>query len=242
MKREEVLGWLAIVLAIPPIIYLVADGKWAAGIFAVLVIVALLREYISGQRRNDRPTFTLLTVRKRLTFTSDPRIAHFENVIRVRVNHMAESFMNSYIAGDGQIENVKLDGADPDEIYTKGGRTNFRKNFNHQLTPGSEFTITVTYDMVDVFPGETEGISHSVEYETIDFNLEVIFFHERPCLGGEVFKTFGGVKKRDVECQRLNSGQRLSFSLRKPVIGSEYLLEWKWSLAQKPLTIQSYTP
>jgi hypothetical protein len=231
MKREELLGWIGIVLAVPPIVYLVvSDGKWAAGAFVVLLLAALGREYIQGKRGLNRPTYTLLSVRKRYTITADPALAYYEGTFRVRANHRANSFTNSYLGGDGSIGNVKIDGADPSETITSGSRIEFVKKFSGELSPGDEFDLTVTYDLHNCFPGKTrEGIAHVVEYEMKAVEVEVIFDSTKPCLSGELYKRFGGVKRQVPNgCHRRSDGGHLSFTAHKPQIGTDYLLEWTW--------------
>jgi hypothetical protein len=101
MKREELLAWAGVVLAIPPIVYMVfSEGKPAAGTFVVLLLAFLIYYYIQSRRGENRPTFTLLSVRKRYTFSErDSKSTSFENVMLIRANHRAESFINSHLGG-----------------------------------------------------------------------------------------------------------------------------------------------
>jgi len=89
MKREELLAWIGIVLAVPPVVYMVAgEGKITAGVFVVLLVSALVREYTAARRNENRPVFTVLHVKKRLEVQDEnAEVVEFEQAIRLRVNH-----------------------------------------------------------------------------------------------------------------------------------------------------------
>ena len=102
------------------------------------------------------------------------------------------------------------------------------KRFDHELLPGEEVEMLVTYDLIDAFPGKTEGVGHVVEFETKTVELEVIFHNDGPCLSGEVLRRYGGSVQKGGECRRANNGHRLAVDFSNPPLGAEYILQWQW--------------
>jgi len=230
MKREELLAWIGVVLAIPPIIYMVGlEGKWAAGAFVVLILGGLAREYVTGRKQENRPVFSVIRTKKRVQMQDkDGKTAKFEQNMRVRVNHRTREFITSYLGGDGRAENFQVDGHDPSELKTTGSRTEIVKRFDRELLPGEEFNIFITYDLIGSFPGKKEGVGHMVEFETKTAEMEVIFHSDRPCLSGELLKRYGGSMHNGGEYTRAANGSRLETNIPNPSLGAEYILQWDW--------------
>src|SRR5437016_3159876 len=95
LERGELLGWIGIIVGIPPLVYLIIhDELWAGGFFCLLITGVFVREYavrkgIDQKIQSDleAPTFTLLQVRKSLKFEdATAHLAHFTSVRKVRAN------------------------------------------------------------------------------------------------------------------------------------------------------------
>lgn len=229
MKREELLGWIGVVLAAPPLVYLVVgEGKYAAGVFVILLLAGLGREYFEAKRRKDKPPFTIVSVKKRLEI-QDPaaKLTQFESTMNVRVNQRVQQFVSASLGGDGTVTNVKVDGV-PAITAQVGSRMEIIKQFKRDLLPGEEFDVIISYDLNDTFPANTEGYGHVVEFETEALEVEVIFPPDRPCLNGIVLRRHAGAKQAHGDAKRAGTGQRLSFSVHRPLLGAEYILQWDW--------------
>lgn len=230
MKREELLTWIGVVLAIPPLIYMVwAEGKWSAAAFVVLVIAALVRDYLVGKRRDNLPPFTAILIKKRILIQDvAAKTAAFEALYRLRANQRTLYFVSAYLGGDGRIENIKVDGAVPTEIRKSGNRIEIIKRFNRELRPGEEVDVTVTYDQIESFPTKTEGFGHTVEFDSLAVAMEVSFHQERPCLSGRLLKRYSGTVQDGGKYRRADDGTRLETDIHRPSTGAEYILEWRW--------------
>jgi hypothetical protein len=230
MKREELLAWIGVVLAIPPIIYMVwAEGKWSAAAFVMLVVIALVREYMAGKRRENMPLFTAILIKKRIVIDDvAARKATFEALYRLRANQRTGYFATAYLGGDGRIDNIKMDGAVPAEVLHKGNRIEMVKRFDRELIPGEEVDVTVTYDQIDSFPSKTEGFGHTVEFESHTISLEVVYHSQKPCLSGMLLRRYGGSLQNGGKYRRADDGSRLETDIVRPSTGAEYILQWKW--------------
>jgi hypothetical protein len=229
MKREELLAWIGIVLAIPPIVYMVVgEGKLAAGLFVVLLASALIREYLAAKRKENVPYLRLSTLKSGwISKTGMPKSWNWNRSMRLRVNHPTHEFVAAYLGGDGTADNFKIDGGHPSELRTSGVRTEIVKRFDHELMPGDQ------RDIVQLYPSQLvsrakEGIGHIIEFETKTVELEVIFNKDKPCLNGELLKRYGGTVHNAGGCRRTTNGLRLAVEFRNPPLGAEYILQWEW--------------
>lgn len=227
MRKEELLAWIGVVLAIPPLIYMIwAEGKWSSAAFVVLVIAGLMREYFADRRRENLPPFTALLVKKKIVM-EDPTAQKvpFEALYRLRANQRTIYFVTAWLGGDGRIENILVDKAAPDRIEKKGSRIEITKRFDHELSPGEEVDVTVTYDHIGSFPGRPEGsrmlegFTHTVEFETHAVSMEVTFHPQKPCLSGELLKRYSGSVKNAGKYTRAADGSRLDTDITHPTQG-----------------------
>jgi hypothetical protein len=225
MSRGELLAWAGVVLGIPPLVYMVfKEGKWSAGVFVVLLLIALMRGYLNKKR----PPFTLLRVTKSYTFTdSTAHDVTVRDVRLIRANHRATEFIISHYGGDGSVTTIEVDGV-PANVRTAGHRKEIVKQFLPELRPGDEREVVTSYHLLDSFPSDPEGVIHIVEYETRTVDIEIKFAQDRPCINCSLIRRYGGASLGDGYCRKSEDGSGLSVTVVKPLIGAEYLLQWRW--------------
>jgi len=143
-------------------------------------------------------------------------------------DHRTHEFVASYLGGDGTVDNFKIDGGPPSALKTSGTRTEIIKRFDHELMPGDQCDVVITYTMHNTFPANKEGIGHVIEFETKAVELEVVFHRDRPCLNGELLKRYSGTVHNGGNCKRTTNGLRLAVEFKNPPLGAEYILQWEW--------------
>src|ERR1700728_958783 len=112
MKREELLAWTGGAICITPLIYLMLRGKWAPGVFVVLMVAALVTYYFKEKSERSRPTLTLLHVEKTIRIKDAmAHVAEFNGTYTVRANHRATEIVLWHGDGDGSIDHIKINGA-----------------------------------------------------------------------------------------------------------------------------------
>lgn len=233
MRREELLAWLAVVIGIPPIVYLVKDGKWAAGVFTFLMFASLIGEFARIKWASKQPTLTLLRVKKRIEIVDeDAALARFEGTYEIMAHNRATEFSVSHGDGDGKIANIKINGqpvTPPDEVKTIGPKRQIIKRFSPELSPGTRTTLVITYDQIDAYPGQhKEGLSHRVSFKTKRFEVEVLFNEQRPCISARMNRRYMGSSIKLKEPHRQDNGLKTWQEIPSPPFGSEYTLEWDW--------------
>jgi hypothetical protein len=223
MDRNELLGWIGVVLGIPGLLLLIAGKGSAAGAMGLLLILAFVWFYL----RLNEPPFTIVEVSKVLTFRdvtgTDASMRRSQTTI---ANHLATEFWIRGISSDGQIENILIDGAAPDEDVLELGRHDLCKRFSHPLKPHTQFLLNVEHDLRNSFPGTREALLHRTDMPTKLIRLEVNFHSGRPLRSARLFLRYGGEEK---ELGRPSvNGNILAAAIKRPKIGSEYELEWEW--------------
>jgi len=226
MKREELLAWIGLVLAVPPIVYSVfKEGQWSAGIFVLLVIAALVRGYFG----RNKPNFNALSVRKYLEIIDkDGHRACLKATYHLQANHRTQHFTTSYLGGDGHIENIKVDSHEPTQIRPVGNRTEITKYFDRELSPGEEVQVVVSLDQVDTYPRNKESIGHVIEYETEKVEIEVCFPSDRLPRNSEVLMRRQGTLRDGEKCKVNNENRTISVFITHPTRDTEYVLRWEW--------------
>lgn len=227
MKFENILGLIGIVLGVPGFLLLFFKGNFVFGIL-VVVLVAILVWVVFEVNRTE---FTILEVEKRLTFHDS--IAHRATLVssqRVRSNHRGLSeFWCRNISADGPIENVLIDGREPDETSMEAGDMQICKRFPHPLAWRQRIQMVVSYDLINSFPGNPEGLIHTVDRQTKKLRLVVDLNSCKPCAVARAFLRFGGQVYKSLDDPEVSEGRSvISVEVSNPRQGGEYYIEWEW--------------
>jgi hypothetical protein len=227
MRRDELLAWVGIVIGIPGLLVLFFTVQIAIGVFVVLIIGGLiwLRWYLA------LPDFTILEMEKRLVF-KDPQAhkATFTRYQKARANHKGlTEFWIKGNSADGRIENVRIDDKDPDIQTLEAGDLAVCKRFHRPLERGQQEPMKLSYDIIDGFSGNPEGLIHLVSYKTKLFRMIIEFHEDRPCNSCRAFLRYGGKEHRTLpQPVTFAGGRRVEFEVKRPKLGAEYFLEWNW--------------
>ncbi|HTY54575.1 MAG TPA: hypothetical protein VMB26_05220 [Candidatus Binataceae bacterium] len=223
MDRNEFLAWLGIIIAIPGFLLLFASRDWAIGILILLLIGAFAWFYW----RSHRPPFTIKQISKTLEIMSDSGdLARLKRTQSAVANITATEFWCRNVGADGSIGNIRIDGQAPDEIVHELGRQHVCKRFRHPLKPRERFNLEVEYELVDSFPGSTEGLLHICDVRCDQIELKVIFRPARQPRNPRLFARYSGT---ETELQKpVQNGLTLQATIQRTRVGAEYELEWTW--------------
>jgi len=227
MSREELLGWAALVIGIPGFALLFVSGHAVEGAFAVTIFGGLiwLRWALS------RPEFTIVELKKTLTFhDAHGHKATFERNQIVKANHkgLTEFWVKS-ISADGQIENLQIDGREPDHKRTRAGALEICKHFRQPLQRGETDEMLLSYVMIDAFPEDLESLNHGVGHRTRRLTIVVMFHHDKPCRSARAFLRYGGQIYKSLPQPNIsNDSCKIEMEIKRPKLGSQIYLEWDW--------------
>lgn len=225
MTREELLGWIGVLLGLPGVLILFLGGHIAV---AALVLV-LVAAFVWFAWRFNKPTFTILEVHKILNFVSpDGASATLVRTQKARANHPASEFWFRGMGSDGRIENIRIDGAAPARILRELGEIHACKQYAHPLRSGTVSIVRLEYELLDSFPAAQESLLHTVFEPTGQLRLEVHFHSGRPCRSAKLFRRYGGGERTLDIVDRSEDGVLASAIVKHPKVGSQYELEWEW--------------
>lgn len=227
MGRADLLAWVGIAIGIPSFLLLFFSGQVSLGILVVLIIIGLawLHWFLT------QPEFTIIEIEKRLIF-NDPQghSATFVRNQKARANHKGlTEFWVKGNSADGSIQNVRIDDKAPDLDHLEAGDRALGKRFPRPLERGQQETMKLSYDIIDGFSKDTEGLIHLVSDKTKRFRVFVEFHEQRRCNSARAFLRYGGKDYKALrEPEVFECGRRIEFEVRRPRLGAEYFLEWDW--------------
>jgi hypothetical protein len=227
MKREELLGWIGIAIGLPGFVVLFGTGKWAIAVLVALIVGLLIwHKWVVS-----RPDFSVLDIEK--TYVIQDRAAHrtiLRRSQRMKANHKGlTEFWFTNISADGGIENILIDGKAPAEERLEAGDLRVCRRWDRPLRRGDEIGIDFSYDLVDAFPSNPEGVIHVAAYKAKRLKLVVQFHKERPCTSVRAFLRYGGQIYRDLPTPRVSEDRsRAELEIHRLKIGREVELQWTW--------------
>lgn len=228
MKKEDLLAYVGIALAIPGTV-LLFSSRATIGVLVLVLVVILFAVY----RLHNRPVFTYMEVDKTLDFQDDAgQLARLTVRVKARPNHRGTTQLwFRGINADGSIRNLKIDGEilPAHSIKKVAGTIEVYKQFPQALTPGKVVPVELSYELHDSFPGNSEGLTHVTATHTKRVKLRVHFHAGRPIIDVRHYVGYGGQVHGELEKPAM-SENRLSVecALRNPKIGSYDTVEWKW--------------
>lgn len=227
MDRNELLTLIGLIIGVPGFLLLFFQGQAVIGVvvFGVCIGLAWLYWFL------NQPEFTLLEVRRVIRLLDrDGTRAQMERYQEARANHKGLSeFCHKGIMADGSIENIRIDGDEPDYQALECGAIVVCKYFPDTLERGEKLEMTLTYDLVNSFTKKSEAIIHVISHKTKRLTLEVQCPSDRPVrdvkaslrYGGQKFKLLPKPKRSPDSCQ-------IVLEIKRPKLGEEYYLEWDW--------------
>lgn len=149
---------------------------------------------------------------------------------KAKTNHKGlTEFWYRNISADGDIENILIDGNEPDEEKTEAGDRLVCKRFGRPLQRGDTFLMELSYDLLKSFSGNPEGLIHVVDYKTKKLRMVVNFHTDKPCRTARAFLRFGGQAHKPLPQPTLNSNKtKIEIEIKRPRLGADYYLEWDW--------------
>jgi len=199
-----------------------------AGLIAVAALAWIAYFYFA-----ERPPFSILEVRREVTFTDAQTNTRLQTVLKVRSNHrgLTEYWFRN-LSADGTIANIRVDGTPPGaaDIVVEANVRRVRKAFQHPLARNEEKTIRLEFEANNSFPGEhVEGIVSLVTGPTTRVQMTVHFHATKPCLRYRLMRRYGGEEDKLLEeGPASDNGTTVDITVVRPPRGSELYLEWEW--------------
>lgn len=229
MKWGDVLGIIGILFAASafPLLF-DSHRSIIAGVLVAIGVMALLLRWWFYQ-----PEFTLLMVEKILSIgNATGRTAILVRSLNGKVTQKSLSeFWCHNIGADGAIVNIRIDGEPPQKTLKEAGDIHVGKRFARPLRRGEEFSLQLSYELVDSFVKRTGALIHVVENRTKKLRMVVILPRERPAKSAHASFRYGGQmpkKLPDPLSRGLNAGERIEIEVKNPKLGAEYCLDWSW--------------
>ncbi len=217
--------WIAGLIGLAGLLLVFLPQHIAAGIIIAIALIIIMGIF----RWFDGAVFTLLSVEKVLeVHDANGARATLTRHMTARVNHKGVTeFWCRNISADGNISNLKIDGAAPFEEKREAGDRQVCKRFNQPLKRHEQFEMALSYDLADSFPAPTEGLIHVVESPTKRLRLVVILPEGRKARAARMLLRFGGQVHKELNKPTIK-GRRIEFETAWLKLGEEYCLEWDW--------------
>jgi hypothetical protein len=229
---DRQLAWFGIVVgAFLGLIPIFRDANSQLRLACAVAVLALCIGFLILAFQGTGPQYKTLSMKKTLEIISpdgsDARL-HREQRIRVRFGHLSEIWCRNIVA-DGNIHNLLIDGAPPDDDESTGCLLSVCKKFEEPLFRGQEVTVLWTYNLTDSFPAMHEALEHDVTPGMQYLELEVRLPDGRPGRNPALHQLFAGEPAKQLNKPVVENKGRVLRAIRNgPAEGSTIRLSWDW--------------
>jgi hypothetical protein len=228
---DRALGIAGIVLGLPSFLILFLDGFQAVAVItlilaAVLIIAAaIVRWYLR------LPEYTMKHVEVTLKFLDDVGAqAVLIKKYRIRPNSFhSREIIHRNNAADGDLINIRWNGqlVPQGQIAEVLGEFEIKIDFLAPKPWWRSFDGELSYDLVNSFPGEREGLRYVVDFPATKVSFKIEMPSNRPCTDVEATSRAGGEKVLP-RPKVTNGGKLVTMSVKRPYPGGEYRIAWRW--------------
>ena len=138
------------------------------------------------------------------------------------------TLVDRHLSSPGKLESPSSNIGDEVLIVDEGGTKSLYTNFRTPLPVGKQIQHVLEFVVWDSFPEKTESFSYLVVNRQKVFKLILEFPHNRPPRAPRAYCLY---KERSTELDFLavnRGGLQLTLTVKKPKVGSRYLVEWRW--------------
>lgn len=229
---DRQLAWFGICLgAILGLIPIFRDSNSQVKLACAAAVIALVGAFLIMAFQGTGPQYKTVSMKKTLEIvTADGSLAHLhrEQRIRVRYGHLSEIWCRNIVA-DGNLTNLRIDGAYPDAFENTGCLLSICKKFGEPLFRGQEVTVIWTYDLVNSFPASHEALEHDVTPGMQHLELEVRLPQGRLGRNTTLHKLFAGEPAKQLPAPSVEKNGRVLRAKQKGLAeGSTIRLSWDW--------------
>lgn len=229
---DRQIAWFGIVLGVfLGLIPIFRDANNQLRLACIVAVTALVVAFLILALQGTGPQYKTLSMKKTLDIrTVDGCRAHLyrEQRIRVRYGHLCEIWCRNIVA-DGSIENLRIDGAPPDDYETTGCLLSICKKFDEPIFRGQEVTVLWTYDLLDSFPANHEALEHEVTPGMQHLELTVRLPEGRLGRNAALHELYAGEPAKQLKAPVVGENGRVFQATQKSMAqGSTIRLSWDW--------------
>jgi hypothetical protein len=232
MTLDRWLGVIGLVIGLPGFAALFLGPDQATAISFSLVGVVLIAAAATVNYFGNLPPFSVKSAEVLLDFQDDTgKLAKLSKSYRIRPNYSyLQTLVHKNIGADGVIRNICWDDqpVPPQHITERMKEYIVTIQFPFPLRKWREVLGKLSYELVDSFENNPDGLTYCVDFPTKLANIRVSFPSKRPCIKAHAFLGQGAGEKPISEPSVTDNGRRLELVLNNPDIGSRYNIYWDW--------------
>lgn len=232
MTRGDWIGVAGAIIGLPGLLILFLQTSVVMSIaFAILVLLLGWLCYLvwGGQRKHPfqmeevsvqlvihDSVGGLATLRK--TYVAIPQYPHLSDM------------MHRNIGSDGVIKDIKWNGDLVNQAWIdkSAGQYSVCIRFPGPLTLKKKYNWELSYDAENSFSQEDESLYYVVDFPAKRVAISVVLPDGRAPKSAHCFRVEGASKKPIADPVIEASTRKISTLIKKPRVGSEYEIKWKW--------------
>lgn len=233
MTVDRILAVIGIAIGLPAFILTFLSGGQAATLLvAALVLAVLGAAFIIHIKTNAAPFYMKEVVLTLSIHDPEGKLATLEKKYKYQANYAhVQELSHRNIAADGSIYDIRWNGepVPPANIATTLGEYEVSIREKTPYTKGSVYDGCLSYRMADSFPAAQEAMIYVVDFPCKVLRIIVKLPTDRKCHQVNAYRMQGAGKKEITKnlC-REEDGRRISFTVKRPPLGSQYEVWWRW--------------
>ena len=231
MSLDRGLALVGLVLALPGFLLLFLSGQEAVAVLVLVLgagclIGAFVVHFIWTQ-----PPYTFKIAEVTLSFIGgkDRALLSKEYIIRPNYRNL-QQMKHKNIASDGTVKNIcwNDEPVPQNKILTRLGEYAVTIDFPTTCVWLRNFTGKLSYELINSFGGNSEGIFYSVDYPTKKVIIRVNFPEDCLCIHAHA-TLIQGAGEKEIQDPAISSDRKsLVLKLKRPKLGSQYGIYWQW--------------